>query len=188
MFVNISPTLASSQETLCSLRFANQVSQIELGRARKHVLQVQVAPIISAPAPAMAPIPHASIENVSASVSNVTAAGIAASHARRSSMSLNPMRCAPDGTAAASQAVILKSSKGSEAYVSHHLMETASMKSQQSITSKRSFTGSIPSQSIVGSIPNSGNLNIQKKQKTSTQYASGALGQSSSSGKMSSWR
>lgn len=37
MFVNISPTHASSQETLCSLRFANQVSQVELGKATRNV-------------------------------------------------------------------------------------------------------------------------------------------------------
>eukprot|EP01035_Chromulina_nebulosa_P017953 gene17953-23582_t len=33
MFVNISPTVASYNETLCSLRFANQVNQVELGQA-----------------------------------------------------------------------------------------------------------------------------------------------------------
>ena len=37
----MSPTFASSQETLCSLRFANQVSQIELGKAQKHVQIIQ---------------------------------------------------------------------------------------------------------------------------------------------------
>eukprot|EP01038_Epipyxis_sp_PR26KG_P005679 gene5679-7839_t len=37
MFVNVSPTQASGQETLCSLKFANQVSQVELGKANKHV-------------------------------------------------------------------------------------------------------------------------------------------------------
>ena len=37
MLVNISPTLQSSQETLCSLRFAGQVSQVELGRAQKQI-------------------------------------------------------------------------------------------------------------------------------------------------------
>jgi hypothetical protein len=37
MFVNISPTLASINETICSLRFANQVSQVELGKAQKNI-------------------------------------------------------------------------------------------------------------------------------------------------------
>ena len=51
MFVNISPTTASSQETLCSLRFASQVNQVELGKARKNVFlqntpsSSQVAPL-----------------------------------------------------------------------------------------------------------------------------------------------
>ena len=40
MFVNVSPTAASSQETLCSLRFANQVSQVELGKATKNVFNI----------------------------------------------------------------------------------------------------------------------------------------------------
>ena len=40
MFVNVSPTAASSQETLCSLRFANQVSQVELGKATKSVFNI----------------------------------------------------------------------------------------------------------------------------------------------------
>jgi hypothetical protein len=38
MFVNISPTMASIHETICSLKFANQVSQVELGKAQKHVI------------------------------------------------------------------------------------------------------------------------------------------------------
>ena len=37
MFVNLSPTLASSNESLCSLRFAQRVNQVELGKATKHV-------------------------------------------------------------------------------------------------------------------------------------------------------
>jgi len=36
MFVNVSPTVASSPETLCSLRFAAQVNSVELGKAQKH--------------------------------------------------------------------------------------------------------------------------------------------------------
>merc|ERR1711957_175657 len=37
MFVNLSPTVESSNESLCSLRFAQRVNQVELGKARKHV-------------------------------------------------------------------------------------------------------------------------------------------------------
>lgn len=37
MIVNVSPTQASSGETLCSLRFADQVSQVELGKAQKQM-------------------------------------------------------------------------------------------------------------------------------------------------------
>ena len=37
MFVNLSPTVASSHESVCSLRFAQRVNQVELGKATKHV-------------------------------------------------------------------------------------------------------------------------------------------------------
>ncbi|GMH47120.1 hypothetical protein TrLO_g10352 [Triparma laevis f. longispina] len=37
MFVNLSPTVLSSHESLCSLRFAKRVSQVELGKPTKHV-------------------------------------------------------------------------------------------------------------------------------------------------------
>eukprot|EP00558_Chaetoceros_sp_UNC1202_P008269 CAMPEP_0197235250 /NCGR_PEP_ID=MMETSP1429-20130617/2730_1 /TAXON_ID=49237 /ORGANISM="Chaetoceros sp., Strain UNC1202" /LENGTH=144 /DNA_ID=CAMNT_0042693795 /DNA_START=41 /DNA_END=475 /DNA_ORIENTATION=+ len=37
MFVNLSPTMESSNESLCSLRFAQRVNQVELGKATKHV-------------------------------------------------------------------------------------------------------------------------------------------------------
>lgn len=37
MFVNLSPTLESSSESLCSLRFAQRVNQVELGKATKHI-------------------------------------------------------------------------------------------------------------------------------------------------------
>lgn len=37
MMVNLSPTEASASESLCSLRFAAQVSQVELGKAKRKV-------------------------------------------------------------------------------------------------------------------------------------------------------
>ncbi|KAL9184362.1 hypothetical protein ACHAXT_002448 [Thalassiosira profunda] len=37
MFVNLSPTIESGNESLCSLRFAQRVNQVELGKATKHV-------------------------------------------------------------------------------------------------------------------------------------------------------
>eukprot|EP01036_Dinobryon_divergens_P024355 gene24355-32797_t len=46
MFVNVSPTIASVQETLCSLRFASQASQIELGKANKHVYTIVQQPAV----------------------------------------------------------------------------------------------------------------------------------------------
>ena len=37
MFVNLSPTTESSGESMCSLRFAQRVNQVELGKATKHI-------------------------------------------------------------------------------------------------------------------------------------------------------
>ena len=37
LFVNLSPTAASANESLCSLRFAKQVNQVELGKATRAV-------------------------------------------------------------------------------------------------------------------------------------------------------
>lgn len=37
MFVNLSPTVASSNESLCSLRFAQRVNQVELGKPTKNI-------------------------------------------------------------------------------------------------------------------------------------------------------
>lgn len=89
MFVNVSPTFASSQETLCSLRFANQVSQIELGKAQKHVQVIQQVP---APPPAVA-LACASAA-ASESCTNPTPLKQAPSFSKRSSMGggLMPMR------------------------------------------------------------------------------------------------
>jgi kinesin family protein C1 len=51
MFVNVSPTQASSHETVCSLRFANQVSQVELGKAQKQMLTQPIVNKIITAAP-----------------------------------------------------------------------------------------------------------------------------------------
>ena len=37
MFVNLSPTVASGNESLCSLRFAQRVNKVELGKATKNI-------------------------------------------------------------------------------------------------------------------------------------------------------
>jgi hypothetical protein len=37
MLVNISPTVTSGHETYCSLKFANQVNQVQLGVAKKNI-------------------------------------------------------------------------------------------------------------------------------------------------------
>eukprot|EP01138_Halocafeteria_seosinensis_P002500 gb/GECG01002557.1/.p1 GENE.gb/GECG01002557.1/~~gb/GECG01002557.1/.p1 ORF type:complete len:1118 (+),score=210.17 gb/GECG01002557.1/:1-3354(+) len=42
MLVNVSPTVASASETLCSLRFASQVSQVHLGQAKKRIASTVV--------------------------------------------------------------------------------------------------------------------------------------------------
>lgn len=70
MFVNVSPTMASSQETLCSLRFANQVSQVELGKAQKNayiVREVQVSTETSSVRPETAPNPTSAFSSLSSS-------------------------------------------------------------------------------------------------------------------------
>lgn len=70
MFVNVSPTLASSPETLCSLRFAAQVNSVELGKAQKHV---QTTTVITQPAvaPAVPPLPSA-VSSVAATTNGPT--------------------------------------------------------------------------------------------------------------------
>jgi len=51
MIVNVSPTAASTNETICSLRFADQVSQVELGKAQKQMyMQAPAAAASSAAA------------------------------------------------------------------------------------------------------------------------------------------
>lgn len=37
MIVNVSPTVESTNETLCSLRFASQVNSCIVGKAKKHI-------------------------------------------------------------------------------------------------------------------------------------------------------
>lgn len=46
MIVNLSPTVESSNESLCSLKFAAQVSQVEVGKPRKRAVEsIQDAPV-----------------------------------------------------------------------------------------------------------------------------------------------
>ena len=49
MIVNVSPTTASGGETLCSLRFAKQVNQTELGRAKAQKGSVSSKSVPAAP-------------------------------------------------------------------------------------------------------------------------------------------
>ena len=51
MLVNVSPTTASAFESLCSLRFAEQVSKVEMGEAKKKVAAIEDVPV---PKPAAA--------------------------------------------------------------------------------------------------------------------------------------
>lgn len=41
MLANLSPTELSTQESLCSLRFASQVNKCELGKAKRSLEEVQ---------------------------------------------------------------------------------------------------------------------------------------------------
>jgi hypothetical protein len=57
MLVNISPTVASGHETYCSLKFASQVNQVQLGTAKKNItITTRTA---APPPPAAAPPPPA---------------------------------------------------------------------------------------------------------------------------------
>lgn len=56
MLVNISPTVASGHETYCSLKFASQVNQVQLGTAKKNITITTRS--ITAPTPA--PVPSSS--------------------------------------------------------------------------------------------------------------------------------
>jgi len=43
MFVALSPTTECASETLCSLNFASRVAKVELGQAKRNVVQPQVS-------------------------------------------------------------------------------------------------------------------------------------------------
>jgi hypothetical protein len=61
MLVNISPTIASSHETYCSLKFAGQVNQVQLGTAKKNItITTRAVSAASAPAPVAALLPLSS--------------------------------------------------------------------------------------------------------------------------------
>jgi len=80
MFVNVSPTLASAHETLCSLRFASQANQVELGKANKHIFTIVQQPAIEPPVPA-APL----LTNSSAARSLTSACAMEKPSSRRNS-------------------------------------------------------------------------------------------------------
>jgi hypothetical protein len=56
MLVNISPTVASGHETYCSLKFASQVNQVQLGTAKKNIT-ITTRSISAAPTATPAPVP-----------------------------------------------------------------------------------------------------------------------------------
>eukprot|EP00597_Dinobryon_sp_UTEXLB2267_P019263 CAMPEP_0201113282 /NCGR_PEP_ID=MMETSP0812-20130820/77759_1 /ASSEMBLY_ACC=CAM_ASM_000668 /TAXON_ID=98059 /ORGANISM="Dinobryon sp., Strain UTEXLB2267" /LENGTH=360 /DNA_ID=CAMNT_0047376797 /DNA_START=5 /DNA_END=1084 /DNA_ORIENTATION=- len=73
MFVNVSPTLASAQETICSLRFADQARAVELGKATKNVFTLLSSPT-SPSLPAFSPPQSSSTSVASLSPPHVAAA------------------------------------------------------------------------------------------------------------------
>jgi hypothetical protein len=93
MFVNVSPTHASSQETLCSLRFAAQVSQVELGKASKNVFNVMP--------PQLQPPPPAQLTNGAGAEAPVPAAAAGATRAARGARGAATAAVAPAAVAAA---------------------------------------------------------------------------------------
>jgi len=65
MLVSLSPTMASAQESMCSLRFAAQVSQVELGKPKKRVVEA-----IETGTTAVAPVPISAAASVWAAKAN----------------------------------------------------------------------------------------------------------------------
>lgn len=70
MLVSLSPTMASAQESMCSLRFAAQVSQVELGKPKKRVVES-----IEAPSTASVSAPTAAAASVWAAKANAATSG-----------------------------------------------------------------------------------------------------------------
>lgn len=70
MLVSLSPTMASAQESMCSLRFAAQVSQVELGKPKKRVVEA-----IEAPASASVSAPISAAASVWANKANSAVSG-----------------------------------------------------------------------------------------------------------------
>ena len=53
MIINLNPSLSSSNESLCTLRFAAQVSQVELGKPKKQTKTTYDDPMDTSAAPAI---------------------------------------------------------------------------------------------------------------------------------------
>lgn len=136
MFVNVSPTVASSQETLCSLRFANQVSQVELGKARKNVTQFTPAQIIPPlpPMAAQAPLLQSSSQEITSCSTSTQqpAVSVVSSNSqfsRRSSMSFNPVRNASVSLATSKEVTMKSEVMGSSALSGSIIQEASICKS-----------------------------------------------------------
>jgi len=85
MMVNYSPTEASQQETMCSLRFANQVSQVEMGKAQRNIaILTQAAVPVVTPATAPSSSSSSSSSSRGAVRRAVTASETASGGPRRS--------------------------------------------------------------------------------------------------------
>eukprot|EP01041_Mallomonas_annulata_P000191 gene191-337_t len=104
MIANISPTMASAQETYCSLKFASQVNQVELGKAHKNVVttvMIQEPPSQQQPPSATKKPLSSSTSDSSASTSTtpgksaVTAVSSTANHVRRMSIARNIFQSVP---------------------------------------------------------------------------------------------
>ena len=102
MIVNVSPTVASSGETVCSLRFADQVSQVELGKAQRQMYTTVPPKEETAGKNTGGGGSSSSSSSSAAATRSLSSATAGASRARTTS---NPSRLAPPAKASAAAPV-----------------------------------------------------------------------------------